>query len=514
MVVQTVGMHDGTDAAVPSASSEEVHPLRQFLSAARRQAWLVLVAIVATVVIALVLHARQPVVYRSSMSMVVGTEGTVLRPPELGGSQLTQTVRSLFESDVVARHVIDNLDLDMTTTELLDDLNVKILPQSSVVTANYDSSDAELGLRVLQELSAIFNDVVEQRLLVNVPVVVDPGAAAADAAGAPPTSGPVALSPELQRLSPLVFVRVFDPPHREPEPVSPTALRTGLFAAGVGLAIGLLVAVAREKLDTRLRERSDIERWLGVPASATLKARSIRDPFALLPSPNRPAPQTPPGLAFLAANISTVYAPEPGSVIVVTASSDDEMKTEVAMCLAIVLTQSGHDVVCVDASAGMQLTRNMTAETIPGPFVRVGAPDIEHQLADVVVPRTNRARAAASVGTNQVGGFAPPVMTAEQLDGARAGRLRMLMQPEHDVPLFSERHLVEQVTRVAPLVDYVVVDAAPLPSGQSLRFAALADHLLVVAKALEINRDDALEMRRLLERIGPASASVAFVKRR
>lgn len=509
--------HNGTDAPIPSDAAQEVHPLRQFLAAARRQAWVVIVSVIATVVVALVLHARQPVVYRSSMSMVVGSEGTVLRPPELGGSQLTQTVRSLFESDVVARHVIDNLDLDMTPKKLRSDLHVKILPQSSVVTAHYDSSDADLGLRVLQELSAIFNDVVEQRLLVNVPVIIDPGTSPEDAPSAPPASGPVAMSPELEQLSPLVFVRVFDPPHREEEPVSPTALRTGLFAGGVGLAIGTILAVAREKLDGRLRDRSDVERSFGVPVSATLVARSLRNPFALLPSHGRPWPQPPPGLAFLTANVSTVYAPNPGSVVVVTASSDDEMKTEVALCLAITLAQAGYDVVCVDASVGMQLTRNMTPETVSAAFDTIDVTDVERQLAHVVVQGTHRTRSSVGTVTGGDGRLGPPPLMPPDSSpngAARDGRLRMLMRPQHDAPLFSERQLVDKVRRVAPLVDYVIVDAAPLPSGQSLRFAAQADHLLVVAKALEITRDRAHEMRSLIERTSPASASVAFVKRR
>ena len=74
-----------------------------------------------------------------------------------------------------------------------------------------------------------------------------------------------------------MVVRVFNPPHLDPEPVA-TPSTSIIFAAIGGLALGLLLGVAREALDSRIRNRKDAERWFGAPVVGSLPVGMDRKP--------------------------------------------------------------------------------------------------------------------------------------------------------------------------------------------------------------------------------------------
>ena len=73
-------------------------------------------------------------VYRASTKIVVGQGGGIFQP-QFGNvfQQFTQTMSSLFKSEVVANTVIHDLDLNETPKSLLAHVHVASTPDSAVL---------------------------------------------------------------------------------------------------------------------------------------------------------------------------------------------------------------------------------------------------------------------------------------------------------------------------------------------------------------------------------------------
>jgi capsular polysaccharide biosynthesis protein/cellulose biosynthesis protein BcsQ len=462
--------------------------------------------------------SQQDSVYRASMSMVVGVEGTELRPPELGGPQLTQTVRNMIHSDLVSRQVSDNLQLNMNPKTFASKLHVAVDPSSSVVRVSFDSTNASQALRVVQELSGIFNDVVAQRLLVEVPVAPPSSVVDGRQSGVATTTAPGA-----QLRVPLVFVRVFDPPHVEQGRVSPKPLKTIGFAAGLGLIVGLLIAVARERLDTRIRTTRDAERWFDAPVAAALPRQVVNKPSLLLANSSNETDVAPEELRFLGAIIVSVYAPQPGSVILVTAAARDEQKSETASSLAIVLARARKDVICVDADSEPTMHRLLGVDVgVPHRFDRTETElNGEPLLRSVPLwnrrhsgegPQSNPARVSRAMGSvlalTPAGERPTPHLVEPR------GRLRLLTpMPTNGQAAneFSEDQLSLTIDALRSRADYLVIDTSPLPTGLSFKLATKADHVIVVARTNTTTRERAENVRRLLDRLGAKDVSIVLL---
>ena len=133
------------------------------------------------------------------------------------------------------------------------------------------------------------------------------------------------------------------------EPVKPTPVRTATIAAVVGLLLGLGAAFLIDHLDDSVRTEDD----LGSPRSPTLPCwPSCR---RLNGKDNRPvsiaAPESPPVEAYrnLRTNVQFLGIQRKLRLIQVTSTRPGEGKTTTAANLAVVLSQTGANVVLVDA---------------------------------------------------------------------------------------------------------------------------------------------------------------------
>jgi uncharacterized protein involved in exopolysaccharide biosynthesis len=203
--------------------------LRRYLDFARRQAWLILLVTLVAIAAAAFTVQRQASVYRASMGILVADAEA--RPP-LGNQAIAQTMKSLLKSDILARRVVNKLDLPMSSSRLASKLQVQIQPNSSVLHVSYDSTQKEQALSVVTEAAAEFENLAREN----------------------------GVSTSLNRPGPLSIVASqFDPPHLEPNRVSPQPARVLGFAGVLGLALGLVLAFARESLDDRIRSRREAE---------------------------------------------------------------------------------------------------------------------------------------------------------------------------------------------------------------------------------------------------------------
>src|SRR5690242_7162852 len=131
----------------------------------RRQAWLVVLVVVVTVAAAGLALSQETSIYRASSKIVVGQNGGVFQA-QFGNAvdPFTQTMTNLLKSEVVARRVIDNTNLKITTGTLLKRTHVVARPNESVLEVSYDTPDRATAVAVLRQIDDVFAQLVKDRL--------------------------------------------------------------------------------------------------------------------------------------------------------------------------------------------------------------------------------------------------------------------------------------------------------------------------------------------------------------
>ncbi len=133
-------------------------------------------------------------------------------------------------------------------------------------------------------------------------------------------------------------------------PVKPNRTLLLILGAGLGLLLGMSLALLLDWLDDTVSEPKDVERHLGVPVVGTVVTVVAGDGA----SPDRMAaeqPRSPVSEAFRAIRTSVEFVGEEGTggrVLMVTSCSPREGKTTVALNLASVLAQDRKRTLLVD----------------------------------------------------------------------------------------------------------------------------------------------------------------------
>jgi capsular polysaccharide biosynthesis protein/MinD-like ATPase involved in chromosome partitioning or flagellar assembly len=458
-------------------------PLSHYLHVLKRQGWLVLFVTALAILAAYASISTQSSVYRASMKIVVGQAGGQFQPI-LGSQPLTLTMTNLFESEIVARDVITNLGLPVTTEELLKNTHVKVRPDSSVLNVTYDASSRSAAVRVLNEFAKVYTKLVDERLR---------------GGGNKQRGGPFAL----------IVARIFDPPHALPERVSPKPKKTLTFATALGLAMGLILAAARESLDDRIRTRKDAEEVLGAPVIGTLPKSDRRLP-TLGGSPNSRNAAMRQDAQMLAASVQFSAAGVTGPVILITSALAEEGKSTVAANLSVALALAGNDVVCVDAD----LRRPKLHEYL-------GLPDGGEGLAQVLGTDVDAERALQQVPISSNGRErAHTEMSISLKDGApdkepdAIGRLRVLTAGRTQAgaaPPMTRDSASALFERLSATAAYVIIDAPPLlQMGDAFLLALSANSVLIVSRRGRSTKQRAEAVRATLEGLGVRRTAVVL----
>jgi Mrp family chromosome partitioning ATPase len=365
----------------------------------------------------------------------------------------------------------------MTSTDLLNGLKVNVKPSSSVLDVTYDSHHKAKALAVLQGISVVFGDLVRRDL---------------------------GVTNNLHRPGPLLVVaNVFDPPHLEPTPVSPKPKKDAVYAAVLGLGIGVVLAFFAESIDDRIRSRREAEEAFGAPVVAAIPrrlfARPGREPDALELTMTDP-------MRLLRANIQ-IARPEsndPLSVLVTSVQSDSTTTAMIAKNLGASLALAGERVVYVDAGMHPKKSGKASSEQAdnrPGlADVLTGEASIEDVVQEVHLPgyATN---SASGNGASSNGNSAD---LHGQLFMIPAGTTKM------DSPAVDSAKLDSLLGRLWKIATYVIIDAPPVTGADAVPLVASADNVLIVAKVGETTRARANTVREILARLGSRHVGVVL----
>jgi Mrp family chromosome partitioning ATPase len=442
--------------------------LRQYLRTIRRQAWLVVLVPLLVVAAMFAVSKTQDSIYRASMTMVVGTQPLKSGSPQFGDFALTRNMVTLLEDEYITRNVIRNLRLDMTAEEFNKRLSVAVLPETSIMTVSYDSTDAQLARNVITEIARIYPRHVDETLGTRVP-------------GRPRPAGSFD-----------VVFRFYDRPHVQADPVGPKTGANIIFGGVAGIALGLLLAVAREALDSRLRERKEAEEWFDAPIVGTLP-RGMGGVSARRGAGHDRRTAT---LDLLRARMQFTGAGIHGPTILVADSGPDMGKSIVAANLGAALARGGKRVVVVDADIRRpRLHRSLGVDPKDRPGlvdVLEGHGDLHEALIPVEMPSTN---------SNGAG------------PAEAAGRLELLPSGSTPAPV-SDVVTAEKVSalteRLLERADYLIFDSPPLSVAEAYPLAVRADNVLIVARRGRTTKDQAEWARETLQEIGVEKVGVVL----
>ena len=266
-------------------------------------------------------------------------------------------------------------------------------------------------------------------------------------------------------------------------PVSPKRAQDAVVAAGVGLLLGLGLALLRDHVDDRIRDVDDLEEAAGgLPTIGLIPAlpewRDRKTPF--LVTSERPRSPAAEAYRALRTSIKFMALEHPVKTLQVTSPGATEGKTTTAANLAYAMAESGQRVVLVDCD----LRRPRVHEFFHLPN-EVGLTSIllgETPIEEALVPvRGNDGHEGLVVLPS--GGIPPN--PSELLSGERAALLF--------------RHLAESA-------DIVILDSSPvLPVTDAVVLAARVDGVLLVAAA---GISTARALTRSLELLGRVDAPV------
>jgi succinoglycan biosynthesis transport protein ExoP len=341
--------------------------------------WLVLGAALLGGLLAAALAWRQPLTYQSEAKVLV-------QPAVLSPTDPTQTIDAnmdteaeLADSTPVAGLVIKRLNIDDDPGDLLNDLEVKVAPDTEILAFTYRAPDAVIARERAQAFAEgylayrrqrITDEALQRRSALNAQGRALETRLQRVTAGIKATSDPEQIRVlQLQadnlvtlivanQLSVLSFPQ--DPavgeivqPASSPDPSGlgdPFITALGVL---LGAALGTVLVLVRERLTDRPRSAYELETKLTAPTLALVpnRRRRIKDrnrsAVELWNDPNSPMAEA---FRVLRTNLLASPMMKLSQTLLVTSAQAGEGKTTVAAHLGIALALAGHNVVLVDAA--------------------------------------------------------------------------------------------------------------------------------------------------------------------
>jgi capsular exopolysaccharide synthesis family protein len=430
--------------------------LRQYMTVLRRRKLIVVTMLALAVGAASVLTLREQSMYRAETTIVVGQGTGLIQLQNANGIQpFSATMKELVKSVELARGVISDLHLDMTPTSLLSEISVSFNPDSAALDVSVVDHVPVRAQAIASRIGTRFTALVADRLAKGVP-----------------------NSP----ASPPVRAVVWDKAHVLPGRVAPTPVKNLIIAAALGLLLGLLAAFVRDHFDRSLRTVDEIEQAFGVPVIGQIPSigkRSKERPRMLWDENGEFAES----FRGLRANLQYLGVDHPLRTILVTSPAADQGKTTVSANLATALAHSGASVIVLEAdlrrprlSSVFDLSPNVPGMT----SVLVGNAPLERAVSHIDLPKHPAAGPQERSVSVLASGPLPP-------------------NPSEIVGSPRMQRLVEGLANV---FDCVVIDSPPLlPVADTLGLARLVDGVIIVVRAKKATRDEAREVKALVERL-------------
>ncbi|MGO1544579.1 MAG: polysaccharide biosynthesis tyrosine autokinase [Gulosibacter sp.] len=381
--------------------------LREVLNILRKH-WLLIVSLsVVGVLAGLGLALVTPPKYEATTQLYVSvrtSEATATSDLVQGTSFARDAVISYVDvvpSAIVLDRVVEDLDLDMTSTELAEQVVTSSPSDSVLLNILVTDEDPDQAAEIANAIGTVFIDVAVNEL-----EQTDAGNESR------------------------VLVKTIQPAIADPAPVSPNLRLNLVLGLVLGLMVGIAIAVLRTLLDNRIHSVADVK---GVTETPILGGISKASESTTKPLIVHDDPRSPKAEAFRGIRTNLQFLNYDGARrFVITSPGPGEGKTTTAANLAITLADAGASVALVDGD----LRRPMVA-TMMGLEGAVGLTDVligSIELEDVLQP-----------------------WGVDGLTVLPAGRI-----PPNPSELLGSESMELVINTLSESFDYVLIDAPPL----------------------------------------------------
>jgi len=399
----------------------------------------------------LLAHATTPVYTAGTQLFVSTNTASDDVSAAVAGSQLSMDRASSYAQLLVgkqlAQDVVDELDLDLTASELMGEISASVVADTVIIDVAVTDPSAQQAFDIAQAIGPRFEALVQE---------VEGGTSST----APVVTVTVVASPEL--------------------PTAPSSPDTTLdVAAGMflGLALGAVIAVVRDRMDTSIRSEEAVTAAAGVPVLGLVPADTTADSGGV-PVPGSPLAES---FGVVETNLRFVSVDSAARVLMVTSSQASEGKTTTAINLARSMADSGRRVLLVDADL-----RRPRVTTYLGLVGGIGLTQVltgDAEVDDVLQP---------------VGSGALTVLGAGPT-------------PPNPTQLLAGPSMAALLAELGGRFDVVVVDAPPLlPVADAAGLAPLTDGVLLCARWGQARREDVARSRAQLDRAGATTLGVVI----
>jgi capsular polysaccharide biosynthesis protein len=226
---------------------EVVFQVSDVLQVLRRRFFVVLLVMCICAGIASGLSILQTPVYQSSIKIMVGQSQGIARDPAQATNLqlLTLTLGEAVATYPVAQAVIQDLDLDISPRDMIDNTNVEVITSTQFIDVSYTDTDPRRAQWIANAIGDNFSEQVSD------------------------------VSPKVSGIT----ATVWEPAVVPQAPISPNPVRNILIGIVLGSMLGVGLAFLFDYLDDRWQSPEEAERISGVstigviPEIATSKGR-------------------------------------------------------------------------------------------------------------------------------------------------------------------------------------------------------------------------------------------------
>jgi capsular polysaccharide biosynthesis protein len=192
------------------------HPLQYLVKTIWMRGWVVALVAVVSMGLTVGFSLLQPTMYAASVEILVGQRSTDEIPEDVFDlQQLTQTLAETMHSRRVAEGVIQELNLRTTPENLLQNMRVEQIKATQLIYVEYRDPNPQRAREVAEAIGKVFSEQISK------------------------------VSPSASSITTTVWEHA-EIPER---PVSPQPIRNGAIALGVGLMLGIALALLLDYLD-------------------------------------------------------------------------------------------------------------------------------------------------------------------------------------------------------------------------------------------------------------------------
>jgi polysaccharide biosynthesis transport protein len=485
---------------------EDRGQLREYLAILGLRKWSIILVTLLVVGGAMLFSVRQTPMYTSEARVLVQQPAvsTGTSSPVAQFQVNLDTERELVTSAQVADLTARRLDGAVAPGQLLAGLHVDVIPKTEILLMRYQSPDPLESRQRAQAFALAYLDFrrqqAEEALLVAADSIQqrkqdlekertraqgkadklpegDPNKAKFEQQVQQVTGQIALLDQQLAQLTVPENVRVgqvVQPASLPSAASSPDYVQNGVLALLLGLALGVGLAFLRERLDDRLRGRSDFEQAIGAPVLAVIPRVSSWRRKTDTPLITNQEPQSTSAEAYRTLRTSLLFAASQRDVkiLIVASPHPGEGKTVTSCNLAVALAQAGKRVILVSADL-----RKPRLHRFFGLANDVG-------LTNVLIGEREPRAVVRDVGI-------------ENLKVVPSGAV-----PGNPAELLGSEAMGRFVTQLREVCDFVILDSAPvLAVSDALAVAPFADATLFLADAEVTTRGAVAQTRTQLEQV-------------